>query len=888
MQIRILGPLQLDGAGRTVVLAGRRERVVLSMLALNANRVIALEQIADAVWDTRPPSTHRAQIQMSVSLLRRLLRDAGCAARIVTRQPGYLLEIDQDELDSQRFDRLVESARTHERGGRLTDAVAALRRALGLWRGPALADVPSEVIGRAAARLDEHRITADVHRLRLELALGRHVEIIGDLQALIDEHPLREELYGYLMLALYRSQRQSEALEVFRRVRATLVEEVGIEPVEYLRDLERAILAGDKDLAAPVDAPAPPPVTVTDCRLPAGIADFSGRDAELTAAVALLGGGTHPVPPGVSPVAGVSGQSGVGKSCLAIQTAHRLAERYPNGYLYASFRACDGDVEWANVLVRFLQALGVPTAGIPDDAEARVRLYRARLAGRRVLVVLDDVATEQSVLPLLPATPGCAALVTSRCQLGALHGTRWLHLARFDRDRSLSFLADQIGDPRVAAERAAAIELAGLCAGLPLALRIAGARLVAKPHWRIADLVTRLADEGTRLDELSYGGLELRSNIALSYQNLAPDARRLFRLLALIEEKAFPKCAAAALLDTDLRTAELLTEDLIDAGLLDVVEYADTGMVRCTLHDLIRVYARERLMATESADERDRAVRRLLGGWLAYAELAHRDVHGGDHLIVHGDFPRWTPPDGLGHEVIGGMRWFEHERTSLVSAARHAAAVGLDELCWDLALVLVTLFEHKGCFDEWAETSRLALDLAERSGNRRGRAAMLYSLGALDIVRDRTDHAERRLTRAHELFESEGDLHGSGLVLRKLAMVESMRGRLPAMLATYDQALAALREVGDRVGEADILCEMGKLRIPEGDERARGLLEEALAISRDIGCRRGESAALCALAQLYLVRGGWARPITCTTTRCRSCRSPIRRPALSTHSTSSA
>lgn len=860
-EVRILGPLEVVGPNGTVALGARRQRIVLAMLALNANRVIGVEQLVDAVWDTDPPVTARSQIQTCVSALRKMLSATGGPAEISTRPPGYVLEIDDDHLDSKRFNTLVGTARQHEQDGRLTEALAELRAALALWRGPVLADVPSDLVRRLSAGLSERRVSAEVARLRIELALGRHVEIVPDLQALVAEHPLREELYGHLMLALYRSGRQTEALETYRRARAVLVEEVGLEPSAELSELERAILNRDRNLDPPVGGPvrtgrtggelSGPLRFVVPGQLPAAIADFTGREPEIAEIVESLSwkGDTPFVP-----VIAISGRGGIGKSALAVQAAHRLREHFPDGQLYA-----DLSHEWADrgvdgVLERFLRALGIACSAIPEDAAERADLYRSWLAGRRVLVVLDDVVSEEQATSLLPGTAGCAAIVTSRSRLGGLPGARLIDLAEFEPAQSRHLLTRIVGTERVGTDPAATDELVRSCEGLPLALRIAGARLVSKPHWTVSDLVSRLADESRMLDEFTHGALEIRSNVGLSYRTRPPLEQRLFRLLSLIDANEFPAWAAAALLDTDIATSTVMLENLVDAQLVAVNR--DHGrMTTYGFHRLIRAYAREQLMAAESAEERDRAVERWLGAWLARVEQVHRRQYGGDYTVLHGKALRWHPPGYDRGSSDNGLVTLEGERRMLVAAIRQAAEAGWDELCWDLCLTSMTLFEARGYYDDWREAAQLAREAVERAGNRRGRAAVHYALGALHLARKKTTEASRELLVALELFTDEGDEHGRGLALRHLAFVDRLHGDAPAMLVRYNEALTILRTVGDRMGEAHVLCNLAKHWLAEGEEdRAWSLLREALAISIEAGCLRGEAQALSGLAYFHIAR----------------------------------
>jgi DNA-binding SARP family transcriptional activator len=864
LDLRLLGPLDLVADGRSLDIGGPRVRIVLAMLALNANRVTPTDHLVDAIWDADPPSTARAQIHMCISLLRKLFDAAGQGAVIRTRPPGYLLEIADDDLDSALFAAQLASAREHAEHGRTAQAADEYRTALALWRGPALAGVPSDMVRRRATELEQRRLSALEERVRLDLELGRHDEITGELRALVEEHPLHERLYGFLMLALYRAGRQAEALEVGRLARATLLDDVGIEPGRELQGLDLAILNRDPALDLPrvkaePSAPAPEQhvveLPVRPRQLPASIADFTGREQSIAEIGKILSGAAG-APEGAYavPIVGIAGTGGVGKSSLAVRVAHELGPRYPDGHLYADLQSMDGDDPAGRWIARFLRALGVAGSAIPADLEEAVQMYRSRLADKRILIVLDDPAEQEQVQRLLPGSPTCGVIVTSRARLGGLSGAHWIDIGVFDTDQSMELLTKIVGRERIQAEPDAAVELAHLCAGLPLALRIAGARLSSRPDWPISRLVQRLRQEAGRLDELTHSGLELRSNIALTYHSLDAQSQRLFRLFALIEAPDVAEWTAAALLDTTEARAEKVLDNLIDVKVMDTIKYPRERL-RYRFHDLIRVYARERLLEVDSEAERGAALRRLLGAWLRLAETAHRQEYGGDYTILHGAAPRWQPPDRTVADLVGNpQEWWEIERRALVAAVRQAADAGLDELCWDLALTLVSMFETKSYFDDWRQTADLGLEITARNANRRGEAAMCYSMGTLHMFQQRLDGAERLFGSALNMFDAEGDRHGRALVLRNAGYVDRLRGNFPAMLAKYDKSLELMRAVGDRMGEAHVLRAVAKFWIDEGEtDRARPMLDEALAICQEVNSARGEAQIRHRFAELYLV-----------------------------------
>ncbi|HEY4454731.1 MAG TPA: BTAD domain-containing putative transcriptional regulator, partial [Pseudonocardiaceae bacterium] len=849
MLLRLLGPVELVWQDNALDLGGPRQRTVLAMLGLNANRVTSVEALTDAIWQDAPPPTARGQIQVSISALRRQFATAGRPKAIRTAPPGYQLALDSADVDSLVFGELLNRADEQSAAGDVSGAEETLRAALTLWRGPALAGLSSELVRRGATALDSRRLNAIEERIRLRLLLGQHQETGAELPQLISEYPLRERLHGFLMLALYRSGRQAEALEVYRRARAILIDEIGVEPGPELAELERSILnrAPELDLPArPAPAPAAPvaaPAETTPARpefdmfitprqLPASIADFTGREGQLAAITSYLTDRSQQTHSYAMPIVAISGKGGVGKSVLAIRVAHELSASFPDGHLYADIAATGGENVTSVLLGRFLRALSVPSRSIPEDAGERAELYRSMLADRRILVVLDGVVDEAQVLPLLPGSASCAVITTSRSRLSRLVGARWVDVDVFDRTAARDLLAKMIGPDRVREESNAADELARLCDGLPLALRIAGARLASRANWRLDALVHRLGVERSRLDELTYRSLELRSNIGLTYEGLTHREQRLFRLLALIQAPTWPAWLAAALLDTDLRTAEQTIDSLVDARVLDTVDDPDTVMPHYRYHDLVRLYARERALASEPLAEREAALARALGGWLGMVSAAHRLDYGGDYTIVHGKAEIWSlAEDELAAVDLRPLSRWDGERPALVAAIRQAAELGLDELCWDLALTSVTLFEAKGYFDDWSQSTRLARDAALRADNRTGIAAMDYSLGTLHIFQMRLDQADECFRSALTLFESEGNVHGQALVLRNAAHIDELRGNTTDMMIKYGSALETMREVGDRAGAAHILRSQAGFWLAEGDiETARSLLEQALKI----------------------------------------------------------
>jgi DNA-binding SARP family transcriptional activator len=606
MDFRILGPLEVWEHGRAAPLGGPKQRALLATLLLDANHVVPADRLVEELWGDDPPATAENLLQGYVSQLRRRLRPLQA---LVTRPPGYLLQVEQGRLDVHRFEQLMEEARLAMEEGAAERAADALGEALGLWRGPALGDVVLRGLCRSqVAQLEERRMAALEERVEADLRRGRHADVTSELQALVVANPLRERLRAQLMFALYRSGRQAEALAVYRHGRQLLTEELGLEPGPALQRLEHAILAADPALEPPepttVADGSPSVVANPPCHLPADLADFTGRQQALAALTGLLGR----EPDGRAPamvVAAIAGMAGVGKTALAVHAAHRLRPRFPDGQLYVHLGGPGKQARQpAEVLASLLQALGEEPAAIPGGVEERAWRYRALLADRRVLVVLDDAAAEAQVRVLLPGGAACAALVTSRVTLAGLEAAHQLALDVLDPDEAVALLAKVAGPGRVAAEPVAAEAIARRCGHLPLAVRVAGAKLAARPHWRLARMAERLGDEARRLDELRAGDLEVRAGFAASLRGQSAAIRRVYRLLGLLPAGDFTACAVAVLLDVPVGDAEELLDRLVEVHLVGVAGQDPGGLTRYRLHELLRGFARERLLAETTAADR--------------------------------------------------------------------------------------------------------------------------------------------------------------------------------------------------------------------------------------------------------------------------------------------
>ncbi|HET9254199.1 MAG TPA: BTAD domain-containing putative transcriptional regulator [Pseudonocardiaceae bacterium] len=578
MDFEVLGPLRVRLGEQPAPLSAPMPRMVLGVLLSRANTPVPVGVLADALWAGQHDPRAAKKLQLHVHRLRRALGDP---ERIHYENGGYTLRVHPGELDAERFESALAQSRE---AGRPARAVTVLRDALRLWRGDPFSDMTELPLLRAEAeRLAERRLAGLAQLYTAELACGHASAIVGELAELAARHPMREQFQGLLMTALYQAGRQAEALEVYQRTRGALVEQLGLEPSNELQRLEHAILTGDPLLEAP-STPA-----IAPAQLPADITDFTGRQAELGTLAHLVAACRA-----TTGLIAIRGKAGAGKTTLAVHAAHQLRDQFPDGQLFVNLRGMGATpLTAAEVLARFLRSLGVDRLAIPDDIEERAALYRSRLAGQRMLIVLDDAACEAQVRPLLPGAPGCAVLVTSRARLTGLGGAQLVDLNVFEPGESVELLARVAGPGRVTAEPAAACEIARLCGFLPLAIRVAGARLGARGHWPLSRLAADLADEGTRLDALRLADLDVRGSLARSYDTLDALARRAFRLLGLLDAADVTSSVIAALLDVPHAGAEDLMDNLVDLHLLEVAGRDSCGQVRYHIDDLLRIYARE-------------------------------------------------------------------------------------------------------------------------------------------------------------------------------------------------------------------------------------------------------------------------------------------------------
>jgi DNA-binding SARP family transcriptional activator len=837
----------------------------LATLLLSANKVVSMDRLLEAIYGEDLPPTCRSQAQISISSLRRQLAACGSADVIVTHERGYVIRVDNGDLDSEQFQELVAQGRAARDTGNVHRAIASYRDGLRLWRGPALDGIDSQLVHAAASRLDELRMTINEDRLKLELDVGRHHELVGELAELVHDYPLRERLRGHLMLALHRCGRTAEALDVYHQARQIMIDELGIEPGERLQQLQRAILRSDPDLDV---ATEPPWVQSANRRapnlLPTDIADFTGRTEQIDLIRTRLTGPAGAGNRQAVPVVVVVGKGGVGKTCIAVHVSHDLAPEFPDGQLFADLHGgAPHPAGPMQVLQRFLRALGVPEPQIPESLDEQAEMYRNLLAHLKLLVVLDDAVGESQVAPLLPGSGASAVLITSRSWLAGLAGAARIELDVFDAKRSLDLLTRIVGQDRMQGQSRAAAEVAAHCGHLPLALRIAGARLCARPHWSIQQLVDRLADETHRLDELSHGDMGIRPSISLSYDSASEQARRLFRRLALLDAPVFSCWLSAALLDQPLADSEDLLDELIAAQLVEPTSTGSGVWAQYRFHDLIRMFARERLADEEPAAERRAALERALAALLYLADAARRRYYGGDYVRLHSDAPRWPLPDSLVDQLVSDpLLWFDKERAALVAGVRQAARTGLAELCWSLAFSAATLFESRIYLEDWQETHDIALEATGKANHVRGQAAMLYSIGLLHMSQQQFGPARREFIAAAKLFGDVGDDQGIALVTQHIANMDRLGGRLEDATIRYEQALATFRATGDHVAAAYVLQNLAQVKLEQREfGAAMEMLSDALRLSQIAQCDRAEAQVLKRTGEAYLQTGDLGRAV---------------------------
>lgn len=847
--MRLLGPLEVWRGEEQVHLGGVKQRVLLAHLALNANTGVSIDQLVEVLWPAARPRSVVANLRTYVWQLRQLLDPDSRAPRVRTHGAGYVLVVSPHEVDALHFAELVESARVEPSPAA---ALELLRRAESLWRGQPFEDLPECVSwSPLLARLAECRLAATEQRLTLQVSLGDGATAIPELRALLAAHPYRESICRQLMIALRRGNRQVEALQVYTDIRDRLTNELGLEPGTELREAHLAILRGDDEPAdVRHDAQQPAPIR----QLPPSVSDFSGRvteTAQLAEVLRMTGSDSVPV-------AGVTGSPGVGKSTLAVRVAHQVRDHFPDGQLYVDLAGtADDPRDPGDVLGELLHAFGITGAGLPAGVAGRAALYRSLLAGRRVLVLLDDAASVSQVVPLLPADPGCAVLVTSRRMLTELPGASHLELQPFPPADAAELLARIAGRDRITAEPEEAAAIARACDHLPLAIRVAGARLAGRGGWPLRVLRERLIDESTRLRELRAGELAVRASFDLSVRQLPADGLRAFVLLALLGPQDVPGWVVDALLDQ--RDTEDLVDQLVDANLLGSSGTDRIGQPRYRLHDLLRCHALD-LADRLPEGERSAALDRTLSGWLWLAGQAAARLPATFGATIADD-GGWACDRRLLSDPVA---WFVAERRALCGAVDLAADAGLDDLAWRLAATAVPFFDLHSHYEDWARTHSRALKAVRAAANKAGEAAMSRGLAQVHIYRNEFDEAERGMLDAYRLYGEIGDQRGEGLSLAGVGTVCRLRAENGQAMRCYEKSLRKLESADDRHSIAQVRASIGSIHAALGDlEQARVWLTGALHMAVDIEDAHREALVLCRLAALHRQTGEHDTELDC-------------------------
>ncbi|MFD9699158.1 BTAD domain-containing putative transcriptional regulator [Lentzea sp. NPDC059081] len=829
-EYRVLGPLEVRFDGEPIAVPAGKGRVLLATLLLRPNQFVSVDELVERLWEGAPSSIDRAAktLQMTVARLRQSLGPANC---VVTTTNGYLAQV--ENLDLLRFRALADQPHA----------------ALALWRGAPLSNVKSDSLHREEVpRLVEEQLSVLEDRIDNDLADGRAEGLVVELRALTASHPLRERFWAQLMVALYRSGRQAGALDAFHQVRELLANELGIDPGVALRDLHQSILRADPELR-------PHRNTIVPRQLPPDLASFTGRGDDLAQLDRLLPRGAAGRAVVISAIAG---SAGVGKSTLAVRWAHQVRDRFPDGQLAVNLRGYDREEPLAphDALGQLLRGLGHPVKEIPDHTDQRIGLYRSLLADRRVLVLLDNARTADQVRPLLPASGQSIVVITSRSDLRglvALNDAKVLELGVLPLAEAMRLLEKVVGADRTDAELGATAELARLCACLPLALRIAASLLVSEPHLRVRDLVDKLST-GDRLAELEIGDdgeAAVRAAFDLSYTALTPEQRRMFRALGLAPRAEFTPMSAGALARVPSSEALKTLRLLARAHLVE--EHAPQ---RFSQHDLLWLHARERAAAEEPAEERRAAVERFLDHHLHSADSA-------ESLLLDSRAEKPLTEHDPVVEVVefrdknAAVEWSRRDYDLLIETCEFALANGHFEHAWKLPYSLighVTLF---GSNDDRLRIFGIALQAAQRLGDRHAKAVALHLIGIAHKNRHQFDEAQRALREALLIRREIGYTRGVAITEAELASTFLWLGDHDQALTHYRESIEQWRLTGHARGWATSMNSLAYTLVRKGDfSEAIEVVTEALDILGD-----ASPFTMDTLAQAHAGLGDLARAV---------------------------
>ncbi|MFJ3973220.1 BTAD domain-containing putative transcriptional regulator [Streptomyces parvus] len=839
LQFDLLGPLSVRRGGRKLALGPERRQAVLVALVLRAGHRVTHEDLLDDIWGDHPPATGVRVLPSHIYALRQALETAEVQGTDVIRsgKGWYSFDAQETRLDTDEL--AARSGRAHEAKASAGPAVALalFDEALALFRGEPLAGLPGRYTNSVRRQLHEQRGTLRRGRLECLFLLGRSAEALEELAELTASRPLDEGLLALQIRALYTSGRQAEALDAFHVLRGRLREEHGAEPGEELRGLYEAVLRQDDAILLPPPGTAPAPVSPRPLvnELPGDVGPLVGREGELAQ---LSGPGSS----GGITVVAVDGTPGVGKTRLSVQAARQLAHLHPAGCLFVDLRAhaTGQPLPPRRALARMLRTLGWDSDRIGDDEDELVAAWRTATSGLRLLLVLDDAVDSQQVRPLLPSGPGSTVIVTSRRRLAGLETTRRHSLGPLPEREGVRLLSSVVGADRVEREPEAAVELARFCDGLPLALRIIGARLQTRPEWTLTHMVSRMTGDEDRLKELNADDRSVAAAFQLSYEHLPPQQQRLFRVLGLSPTVEFDARTPAAMLSLPAHETGPALENLVDAGLL---RQPRPGRYR--LHDLVRAHARRLAQATPNTSKTaGTAALRL------HLDAARMASDWGPE-----GFPAAHP---LGASAFTDWRdaadWLDESRGEIVDVVTHALSLGENRLACSIAEAQSDYLISRRRHHDARAVLSVAIESARHTGDRRTVAALRNCMGMTELFASRTDPAQAWFEEAADLSRRYGEPGELARAMTGLGIV-ALQSDTAAAEAHIETALEVIPR-SDDWGASAAHSALGFTRIAqEREEEALACFRVALARARMVGRPRVQSRTLMCMADAHFALG---------------------------------